>query len=298
MIHIITRHNSQMYSDIIDQMHLLRHEVFVDGKGWKKLRGENDYEIDQFDTDEAVYFLKLDAKDKILGGMRLLPTTVPTQLGTIFRDYCEFEEPPSDPTVWEWSRYFIVDKQYRSRAGYPVFYELFFSILEYAVFNGISALTGFLEASTLPRLNALPWEISYMGNIHNYGGTDGEPAGKGAAVRVSVDSRMLRITKRMKKMAAAYCALPLGDLSPAPHMAYPPEVSLKFLDFLAKHPEQTDALLHVANIFCDQRAGTREYTRNAVAEWLREEHQKEAMRGFSGLVSSGLVSGQASFVKQ
>lgn len=218
MIHIINRYNQHLYADTLDQMYALRHKIFVDGKGWKKLHRPSGLDIDQFDTEETVYFLKLDNDGNILGGMRLVPTTCPTQLTTIFKDWCHFKEAPKSADVWEWSRYFIVDNKYRSKAGYPVFYELFFAILEYAVSKNIVALTGFLEAVTLPRLNALPWKLDYLGNITTYGGTNGEPEGKGAAVQVTVDRRMLRITKRLKKMTAPYFALPLGDESPAPHM--------------------------------------------------------------------------------
>jgi len=298
MIHIINRFNQHLYADILDQMFQLRHKIFVEKKGWKALEQESEFDIDQFDTDDAVYFLKLDKNDQILGGMRLVPTMRPTQLGTIFKEWCHFEPAPKAADVWEWSRYFIADNKHRSKAGYPVFYELFFAILEYAVAKKIVALTGFLEAITLPRLNALPWNVEYLGNIVTYGGIHGEVAGKGAAVKVNVDKRMLKITKRMKKMTAPYFALPLGYESPAPHRAYQPEVCFDFLDFMEQHSEHIDVLIGMANVFCDQREGSHEAVREAASEWLQDELFAESMRDFTGRLSAAHLQQTGSLTKQ
>lgn len=298
MIHIINRYNAHLYGDILYKMHKLRHDIFVEQKGWEKLRREDNFEIDQFDNDDATYFLKIDAGDRILGGMRLRPTSKASQLGTMFRAMCEFEAPPFADNIWEMSRYFVADKSYRSKAGFPVFYELFFSVLEYAVSKGIIALSGFLEAITLPRLNALPWNVQYLGNIVTYGGTDGEPVGKGAPVRINVDQRMLKITKRMKRMSGEYCALPLGDAAPEPQKAYAPEVVFKFLEFLEQHPDQLDVLVCVARVFRDNRKGARVFTRDLVEQWLHEEHVAETMRGFTALAKTGHLAVQSTFLEQ
>lgn len=298
MIHIINRFNQHLYADTLDQMFRLRYQVFVEGRGWKALEQESGFDIDQFDTDDTVYFLKLDEDEKILGGMRLVPTTRPTQLGTIFEKWCHFSAAPRTDDTWEWSRYFIADNKYRSKGGFPVFYELFFGILEYAVARNIKALTGFLEAKTLPRLNALPWQVDYLGNIVNFGGVNGEPAGRGAAVKVSVDKRMLKITKRMKKMTKHYFALPLGDESPAPHRAYSADVCFKFLDFIEESPEHIDALIGVANIFYDQRIGSRESIRGQAADWLQKEIRSESLRDFSGSFPTGHVPSDETLTKQ
>jgi len=298
MIHIINRHNQHLYASVLRQMHELRHTVFVEEKGWKTLARDDRLEFDQFDTDEAVYFLKLDKDDKILGGMRLVPTVQPTQLGTIFSQWCHFEAPPRSPEIWEWSRYFIVDNKYRSKAGYPVFYELFFAILEYAVKKGIQGLSGFLEAVTLPRLSALPWNIRYLGNIVTYGGANGEPEGKGAAILVEIDRRMLRITKRMKKMTEPYFALPLGDRSPAPHMAYPPEVCFRFLDFLEEHPEHVDTLIAFSSLFYEQRDGTRSSLKDQALGWVEEEQEHYLVEGFDPAAMTANLSHTYSYRAQ
>lgn len=243
MIHVINNANRHLYEDTLEQMFELRHKVFVEGKGWKRLERESGMDIDQFDTENATYFLKLDAEGQILGGMRLVPTNLKTQLKTVFKDWCSFETAPDSATEWEWSRYFIADKHFRSSSGFPVFYELFFGILEYAVSKGIEGLSGFLEANTLPRLSKLPWELKYLGPIVSYGHTHGETPGKGAPVRVAVDARMLKITKRMKRMTEKYFAIPLGPDTAVSHLAYAPNTCFEFLDFAEQHPEHLDTMM-------------------------------------------------------
>ena len=117
MIHVINKHNRHLYSSTIDDMHRLRHKVFVDQRGWKRLEKLDGYEIDEFDTEDTTYFLKLDPDMRILGGMRMCPTTGATQLNTIFKDKCVFESQPVGPEHYEWSRYFITDTKYRIRSG-------------------------------------------------------------------------------------------------------------------------------------------------------------------------------------
>lgn len=276
MIHIINKHNRAFYGDMLKQMFQVRKEVFVNKKGWNLEVTEGGQEIDQFDTDETIYFVKVDHLGQILGGMRLVPTILPTQLGTIFKDWCHFEEPPKAVDVYEWSRYFITDNKYRSEAGYPVHYELFFAILEYAAAHDIVGLSGFLEAVTLPRLNVLPWEVKYLGSIVSYGGSKGEPLGKGAAVYVSVDKRMLRITKRMKHMSRPYMALPLGEMVPDVNIAYQPEVCFQLLDFIAKHPEHVEVLAEIATLIVNSPKDERA----SLAAWFEQQDQFNALEGF------------------
>ena len=63
----------QEYGKFFDQMFRLRHDVFVKGRGWSLPCG-NGRETDQYDVDEAVYFLDIN-EDGVLSGkeMRAFP---------------------------------------------------------------------------------------------------------------------------------------------------------------------------------------------------------------------------------
>ncbi|NVJ97445.1 MAG: GNAT family N-acetyltransferase [Alphaproteobacteria bacterium] len=294
MIHIINKHNRHLYLSVLADMFRVRHQIFVEDRGWIKLANDNGLERDQFDTDETIYFLKLDENQKILGGMRLVPTLCDTQLSTIFKGWCDFKPAPQAQDAYEWSRYFIADKKYRSPAGYPVHYELFFAILEFAVYRGIRSLSGFLEAITLPRLNALPWKVEYLGNMITYGGTHGEPKGRGAAVQVSVDKRMLRLTKRLKGIKKPYFAIPLGEAAPARPVAFGPELCFQYLDFMEEHPDHTDALIAASKLWVDANGEDRK----TFSVFFDNMAAQEAMLGFGGANSAKLAGHNYSLTLQ
>ncbi|MBL4789207.1 MAG: GNAT family N-acetyltransferase [Kordiimonadaceae bacterium] len=291
MIHIINKHNRDMYTDVLVQMFQIRYDIFVEGKGWKALDNILGLERDQFDTPETVYFLKLDIDLKIIGGIRLVPTASGSQLNTIFRDWCTLRMPPRDQKVYEWSRFFVLDPAFQSNAGNPIFSELFSAILEYALIKGCVGLTGFLEHTTFDGYDGMPWPYERMGETVKYGGSEGEPIGEGVATYTKVDRQLLHVK-------VPYFALPLGDVSPTPHMAYPPAVAFESLAFLECHPEHTDLMILVACVFGDQRVGSREDHRELIAKWVRDEALVEIMDGFTKPIPQAHLHTEVSLKQQ
>ncbi|MEX0298166.1 MAG: acyl-homoserine-lactone synthase [Kordiimonas sp.] len=200
MIHIINKLNCHIYADDIESMFRIRHNIFVEQRGWRALKKPDGLERDELDNDDTIYFLKLCSSGRILGGMRLVPTTKPTQLSTIFRHTCTLAEPPNAPKQFEWSRYFIVDTQYRSATGKAVHMELYTGILEYAVKYDIEALSGFIDMQIYERSKRMPWNMKRLGVPVEYGGLNGEPLGCGLPIQLMVDRTMLRKTKIMWRM--------------------------------------------------------------------------------------------------
>lgn len=76
LVHIVTAANRARYRDQLDQMHQLRHAIFIERLGWQGLSSENTREIDTFDADPDVeYLLSVNAQGEVMGSMRVLPTT-------------------------------------------------------------------------------------------------------------------------------------------------------------------------------------------------------------------------------
>lgn len=269
MIHVINNVNAHLYKSILDEMFRVRHDVFVEQRGWKKLAKPDGIERDQFDCESTTYFLKLTPDLKIIGGMRLCPTTGPTQLNTIFKSSCMLADQPVGPEHFEWSRYFITDTRYRSATGKPVFYELYTAILEYAFATGIETLSGYIETNTYNQAAAMPWEFSQLGIPHEFGGTHGEPVGYGMPTILKVDRDMLRKTKILWRMRKPVLSLSLGELTPAAEIGFKPEVMLAVQDFLAEHPDHIDIVAAIAaslqNVNPDQRAET-EFAIESISE--------------------------------
>lgn len=282
MIHVISKHNAHLYPNVLRDMFQLRHKVFVEQRGWNKLAKADGLEKDQFDTDDTVYFLKLDEDFRIRGGMRLVPTTLPTQLGTIFKHYCVLKNPPMDVQRHEWSRYFITDTEYRSPAGYPVHYELFVAILEYCVHRGIEGVSGFIEAGILPRISKMPWEIEYLGPPVEYGGTDGEPVGLGAPLNIEVNKTMLRLTRIAWRVRKPVISLSLGEeLTPAREFGFNADVQYQVEDFIRTCPEHVEAIGLFARELQHVDTGSRATVRGILETMTREV----TMDGFDNKVS-------------
>jgi len=74
---------------VIDGMFRDRKRVFVDLLKWDVPVVDGEYEIDQFDTDRAVYLIAVDDAGDHLGSIRLLPTDGDHILGSIF-PWCGF----------------------------------------------------------------------------------------------------------------------------------------------------------------------------------------------------------------
>jgi hypothetical protein len=81
-----------------------------------------------------------------------------------FAEYLAPEIPvPCDPDIWEIDRFYIYPKHGRERNGLSPARQLFLSMIDYALSNGVTALTGVFPTGLLRVLLAWPWEPTYLG---------------------------------------------------------------------------------------------------------------------------------------
>lgn len=82
-----------------------RKHLFIDQLGWplRSFRGE---EIDDFDSDEAVYCI-VRSGDGVVAGFRAIPTNRPYLASTVFPSLASARAYPSTSDVWEISRFGI-----------------------------------------------------------------------------------------------------------------------------------------------------------------------------------------------
>lgn len=85
-----------------------RYKVFVEKLGWQ-LHAEGGLEFDQFDRDDTLYVLAQDEDGNVAGTARLLPTTRPYLLASVFPQLLGELPAPCSPGVWELSRFAAVD---------------------------------------------------------------------------------------------------------------------------------------------------------------------------------------------
>jgi N-acyl-L-homoserine lactone synthetase len=108
MIKLVQGHDRARYPREIDAMHRLRRHVFHERMGWE-VALIRDWEIDGFDAFDPLYLLSVDEHDRVVGTLRLLPTTGFTMINDVFLELLPDGEPIVSPLIWESSR-FAVDR--------------------------------------------------------------------------------------------------------------------------------------------------------------------------------------------
>lgn len=138
MIHLVNSENRHLYRSIIQETFKVRHEVFVEGRGWSALARPDKIERDQFDDEHACYLIRIDGDGHPIGGMRLLRTDKPYLLKNVLTQYITMEEPPEDPDIYEISRFWVHPKLNRTAGVSIVWQDLQCALAEFAIRLGIS----------------------------------------------------------------------------------------------------------------------------------------------------------------
>lgn len=162
MVDVITANNRHKYRTQVDAMHSDRKRIFVDSLKWDIPVVEGKYEIDQFDNEDAVYLLALDAKKEThLGSVRLLQSSKPHLLGDVFPMLCENGVPRGDD-IWEITR-LCTAPQLRGREAWLARSYLAVGMVEFALLYGINKYTCVAETSWLSSIMAVGWECEPLG---------------------------------------------------------------------------------------------------------------------------------------
>lgn len=145
----------------IEAMHRLRYRVFKERLGWD-VPADDGLERDEFDELDPVYFLAFDRANRLVGTWRMLPTTGPYMLQKIFPMLLGSEPAPSQPNIWEGSR-FAVDCEYEGKPGLASVSrttgEIFCAVVEFCCESGIDEVVTVYDARIarlLPRIGCRP----------------------------------------------------------------------------------------------------------------------------------------------
>ena len=114
MIVYVTPANRHQYRNELDQYYRLRKRVFCDKLGWVAASPDG-RETDRFDACLNICILCIDDDSgRVAGGVRLMPTTGPTLLHTVWSDLLPEGRSFRSPDIWEATR-FCVDEENSSR---------------------------------------------------------------------------------------------------------------------------------------------------------------------------------------
>lgn len=148
-------------SQALEGMFEARKQVFVDLLKWNLPVLDGRFEVDQFDDAHARYLIVADRNGTHLGSARLLPTTRPHILGSLFPDLCAGPV-PSGPDVFEITRFCLGRNQTAAQRRVTRNF-LVSALVRDALARGVSAYTGVAELSWLQQILAFGWRCRPLG---------------------------------------------------------------------------------------------------------------------------------------
>ena len=138
-----------------------RKQVFVDLLKWDVPVLGGRFELDQFDDEHAAYLVVADGDGDHLGSTRLLPTTRPHILGSLFPQLCA-ERPPVGPGVFEITR-FCLSRRQNAASRRRTRNRLVSALARHALDHDIHTYTGVAEIAWLQQILAFGWECRPLG---------------------------------------------------------------------------------------------------------------------------------------
>ncbi len=163
-IHIIDWSNRKRYRKHLERYFRIRHEIYVEHRNWRAVARPISIEIDAFDNEDAIYLLAINEADTIVGGSRLVPSTKPHLMSEVFSQLAA-DGPPRGERIYEWTRFFIVQKmRTRGRSSHHAGTVLA-GIQEAALHLGIQQISVVCEAFWPARVQALGWNFRQLGGV-------------------------------------------------------------------------------------------------------------------------------------
>ncbi|MDP1736943.1 MAG: acyl-homoserine-lactone synthase [Caulobacter sp.] len=140
MILLLNAANRDAFPALMDDMFRIRHEVFVDLKGWEDLRRPDGRETDPWDRADSLYLLAVEG-ERVLGGARFTGGGEATLAGEILPELFA-DAPPLGEDFLEMSRLFARSQVVVKDLLSPVISELLVAAAELQrIVGGRGALT-------------------------------------------------------------------------------------------------------------------------------------------------------------
>ena len=176
MIIVLTGSDRRERRKYFDQLFRLRHDIFIKRRGWS-LPSVNGCEIDQYDNDDAVYFLEVDERDIIRGTIRITPSVKSSLLADYFPHLVENGSPLRAPEIYECTRYIAMSSLKTRQENRAAKSRIIGAMLEWSLRHKLAFLQTVIETSTLASYLELTSQTIPLGLSHPYGGGRRAPGG-------------------------------------------------------------------------------------------------------------------------
>jgi N-acyl-L-homoserine lactone synthetase len=161
MLHVVSGGAREASNEVLRAMFAARKSVFVDLLGWDVPVIDGRYEVDQFDDEHAHYLVLTDEDGQHLGSARLLPTSRPHILDSLYPELCE-DAPPRGEDIYEITR-FCLDRALTARDRRDVRNTLVAAIADYGVANHFAGYSAIAEMGWLQQILAFGWRCRPLG---------------------------------------------------------------------------------------------------------------------------------------
>jgi len=170
MIHCLSYTPVATEHTVLRNMFEARKRVFIDLLRWNLPVLAGRFEVDSFDNDEATYVVLSDDDGAHRASARLLATTGPHILSTLFETLCDGDV-PRGPTTMEITR-FCLERRSNAAQRRQARDELVHALVDHALAHGIKRYTGVAEAPWLRQILSFGWRCRPLGQIKTIGGSE------------------------------------------------------------------------------------------------------------------------------
>lgn len=161
MIHCLSNAPAVSEHAVLRNMFEARKRVFIDLLRWDLPVLAGKFELDQFDTEAAMYIVLSDKDGAHRASARLLPTTQPHILDTLFPNLCD-EAIPRGPTTMEITR-FCLERRSTAAERREARNELVHALVAFALANGIERFSGVADLPWLRQILTFGWTCKPLG---------------------------------------------------------------------------------------------------------------------------------------
>lgn len=161
MLRTVDQSNRGLERKALRGMFEARKTVFVDLLKWDLPVLAETYEVDHFDDGEAVYLIVTDPAARHLASARLLRTTRPALLDSLYPDLVDGPV-PAGADVLEITR-FCLSRGIGARQRREARDILLVGLVEHALANGIGRYTGVAEQGWFEQIRTFGWDCTALG---------------------------------------------------------------------------------------------------------------------------------------
>jgi len=191
MLLIIHGYEIHDNKEIMDKLFRLRYDTFILNRNWA-LPSRDGMEIDQYDTNESIYFILLNEQKDIVASARITQTLKSSLLADLFPHLIETGESPRGSKLYEGTRFTLSPKLRSCAEARRARAEIGCSTVKWVLEHGGTQIQAVVDYSSFPNMVAMSMQTRPLGLPHEYAGGQGvSGGGKCIAFRWDLSSELI-----------------------------------------------------------------------------------------------------------